>query len=35
MKSGIEAAKVISEKIDGKDVTLDKQLKETWLHKEL
>ena len=35
MKSGIEAAKVISEKIDGKDVTLDKQLKETWLYKEL
>ena len=35
MKSGIEAAKVISEKIDGKDITLDKQLKETWLYKEL
>ena len=35
MKSGIEAAKVISEKIDGKDATLDKQLKETWLYKEL
>ena len=35
MKSGIEAAKVISEKIDGKDVSLDIQLKETWLYKEL
>ena len=35
MKSGIEAAKVISEKIDGKDATLDKQLKDTWLYKEL
>ena len=35
MKSGIEVAKVIAANLDGKDLSLDEEIKKTWLYDEL